>query len=159
MCILVHVCLIYPLFSTYLFYAPPFSSAAYDDDEAITAVVLCRYTLVSNTMLRRNILRRGSAVDKYTSLGADGFRVLMYRYYSQHFTFDELDLPRELASRGVHDPETLPHYLYRDDALRAWRATASYCADMLRLFYAEDDDVITDKELQVNRTPPHSACK
>jgi len=105
--------------------------------------------LVCNTMLRRHILRRGSAVDKYTSIGADGFRTLMSRYYSQQFSFDELDLPHELASRGVHDPELLPHYLYRDDGLRSWRATANYCRDMLRLFYSDDDDVITDNELQV----------
>ena len=101
-------------------------------------------------MLRRHILRRGAAVDKYTSLGADGFRQLMSRYFSQQFSFDELDLPHDLASRGVHDPELLPHYLYRDDGLRAWRATASYCRDMLKLFYTDDDDVITDTELQVN---------
>ena len=102
-------------------------------------------------MLRRNILRRGSAVDKYTSIGADGFRLLMSRYYTRHFSFDELDLPQDLASRGVHDPELLPHYLYRDDALRTWRATASYCRDMLKLFYIDDDDVITDTELQVTK--------
>jgi len=103
-------------------------------------------------MLRRNILRRGTAVDKYTSIGADGFRVLMSRYYTEQFSFDELDLPHELASRGVHDPELLPHYLYRDDGLRAWRATESYCQDLLRLFYSDDRDVITDNELQVNYT-------
>ena len=103
-------------------------------------------------MLRRNVLRRGSAVDKYTSIGADGFRQLMSRYYVERFSFDELDVPGELAARGVHDPELLPHYLYRDDALRAWRATASYCGDMLRLFYAHDDDVAADTELQVNDT-------
>jgi len=101
-------------------------------------------------MLRRNVLRRASAVDKYTSIGADGFRAVMSRYYTQHFSFDELDLPHELAARGVHDPELLPHYLYRDDGLRAWRATARYCNDMLRLFYSDDNDVIADTELQVN---------
>jgi len=101
-------------------------------------------------MLRRYILRRGSAVDKYTSIGADGFRTLMSRYYSEHFSFDELDLPQDLATRGVHDPELLPHYLYRDDGLRSWRATSSYCRDMLKLFYSDDEDVITDTELQVN---------
>jgi len=117
----------------------------------------CRYTLVSNTMLRRNVLRRGSAVDKYTSLGADGLRALMSRYFTARFSFDELDVPHELASRGVHDPDRLPHYLYRDDALRAWRATADYCRDMLRLFYADDQDVVTDTELQVVLTSSHSA--
>ena len=106
---------------------------------------------MSNTLLRRHVLRRGSAVDKYTSIGADGFRLLMSRYYTEHFSFDELDLPQDLASRGVHDPELLPHYLYRDDGLRVWRATAGYCRDMLRLFYADDEDVVTDTELQVGR--------
>lgn len=104
---------------------------------------------MSNTLLRRNILRRGSAVDKYTSIGADGFRLLMSRYYTQQFCFDELDLPLDLASRGLHDPELLPHYLYRDDGMRAWRATSTYCRDMLKLFYGDDDDVASDTELQV----------
>jgi len=41
--------------------------------------------------------------------------------------------------------------LHSTPALRAWRATANYCRDMLRLFYADDQDVVTDSELQVIR--------
>lgn len=100
-------------------------------------------------MLRRHILRRGCAVDKYTAIGADGFRRLMSKYARHEFSFDELDLPHDLAVRGVHDPDLLPNYLYRDDGLRLWRAIATYCSEMLRLFYADDEDVLTDTELQV----------
>jgi hypothetical protein len=104
----------------------------------------------TNTLLRRHILRRGCAVDKYTSIGADGFRQLMSRYIRNRFTFDELDLPADLAARGVDDVGLLPGYFYRDDGLRLWNATATYCSTMLQLFYASDADVIADSELQVS---------
>jgi len=55
--------------------------------------------------------------------------------------------PREsalqTAFRSVHP------FLHSTQALRAWHANADYCRDMLRLFYADDQDVVTDTELQV----------
>jgi arachidonate 5-lipoxygenase len=74
----------------------------------------------------------------------------MSRYVRQRFSFDELDLPLELAERGVDDPDRLPGYFYRDDGLRLWNAISKYCDAMLGLFYADDTDVVTDGELQVS---------
>jgi len=50
----------------------------------------------------------------------------------------------ESPHRSVHP------FLHSTQALRAWR-------DMLRLFYADDQDVVTDTELQVVLTSSHSA--
>ncbi len=100
-----------------------------------------------NTLIRQHVLKKGGAVDKWISLGHEGCRELMKRYFST-FSFDELDLPEDLRQRGVDDPEKLPNYFFRDDGLRLWDAVSTYAQNMLGLFYKSNDDVIMDTELQ-----------
>ena len=107
-----------------------------------------RTTIVSNTLLRQHILKKGSGLDKWTSLGCEGFKVLARRVYKK-LSFTELDFPKELASREVDDPDLLPQYLYRDDALRLWNAIGKYCFSIITLFYKTNDDIAGDPELQV----------
>jgi len=102
---------------------------------------------VTNTLLRRHILRKGCALDKYTSIGSDGFRQLMSKYLKQ-FTFDELDLVKDLEGRGVNDPERLPGYFYRDDGLNLWSCISRYCTGVVSQFYSGNEDVEGDTELQ-----------
>ena len=64
-------------------------------------------------------------------------------------------VPRESALQTAF--RSVQPFLHSTQALRAWRDTANYCRDMLRLFYADDHDVVTDTELQVVLTSSHSA--
>lgn len=57
-------------------------------------------------------------------------------------------LPNDLKRRGVDDPELLPNYPYRDDALLIWNAIRSWVADYVRIYYTSDTDVQGDYELQ-----------
>jgi arachidonate 15-lipoxygenase len=57
-------------------------------------------------------------------------------------------LPKTFAQRGVADTECLPIYPYRDDASLYWQAIQKWVADYLHLYYATDEDVQTDGEVQ-----------
>lgn len=60
--------------------------------------------------------------------------------------FNDLMLPRDLELRGVTSP--LLDYPYRDDALRLWSAIHGWVAAYVALYYASDDEVVGDRELQ-----------
>lgn len=107
-----------------------------------------RYTLPTNTILRKNILKKGGSADRYMSIGADGFKALVKKFYMHHFTFEDLDLPRTLSKKGIDNPEKLPNFYYRDDGLRLWNAISDYCFDVLNIFYKTDEDVQMDSEIQ-----------
>ena len=85
-------------------------------------------------------------MDKWTSLGADGYRALIKACFKQ-FTLDDLDLPRDLAARGVDNHDELPGYFYRDDGLKLWNSLAKFCFKVITHFYKTDDDVREDTEL------------
>ncbi|HMT43428.1 MAG TPA: lipoxygenase family protein [Chakrabartia sp.] len=55
--------------------------------------------------------------------------------------------PQDFATRGVANPATLPHYPYRDDALRVWAAIRGWAADYLAVYYTDDAAVAADTEL------------
>jgi arachidonate 15-lipoxygenase len=63
-------------------------------------------------------------------------------------SFQDLLPPRALRLRGVEDPELLPEYPYRDDALRLWEALHAWVSSYLRIYYAHDGEVEGDRELQ-----------
>ena len=62
---------------------------------------------------------------------------------------NDLDLPSDLAARGVDSSEALPGYYYRDDGLKLWQALAKFCFKVITHFYKTDDDVKEDTELSL----------
>ena len=65
----------------------------------------------------------------------------------QSYVFREAMLPTALKARGVDDPQALPHYPYRDDALLLWNAIREWVSDYVALYYLSDGDVAQDTEL------------
>lgn len=63
------------------------------------------------------------------------------------FDFYGKMLPSELAARNVADPDKLPEYPYRDDALLVWNAIRGWAEQYVRIYYNTDDDVRNDYEL------------
>ena len=53
----------------------------------------------------------------------------------------------DLARRGVLEPEVLPGYWFRDDALALFDAIGEYVTELVGAFYCHDDDVRCDAEL------------
>jgi len=66
----------------------------------------------------------------------------------QNFSFKDHYLPKLLQARGVADAGQLPHYPYRDDALKIWDSIHQWVSDYLGLYYFSDRDVKKDYELQ-----------
>ena len=63
------------------------------------------------------------------------------------YPFDRVMLPETLKARGVDDPDLLPNYPYRDDALLFWGAIHRWVTSYLALYYRSDADVQGDHEL------------
>ena len=64
------------------------------------------------------------------------------------WSFTGSTLKAELASRGVNDPETLPDYPYRDDALLVEGAIREWVESFVRTYYKDGIAVREDVELQ-----------
>lgn len=62
--------------------------------------------------------------------------------------FTENMLPNDLRRRGVDDPELLPNYPYREDALLIWNTIHQWVDNYVSLYYGSDADVVDDYELQ-----------
>lgn len=81
-------------------------------------------------------------------------------------TFASLDfnahmLPNDLRARGVSDPELLPDYPYRDDALLLWEAIERWVTEYLYIYYDNDEAVTKDSEIQswyADIVSPHGGC-
>ncbi len=56
-------------------------------------------------------------------------------------------LPKTFRAKGVDDPDLLPNYPYRDDALLFWNAVHRWVSSYLALYYHSDADVQDDPEL------------
>ena len=105
-------------------------------------------TFAINHSARTSMLAPGGALDKVMAGGADGSLDLIGRAWAE-YRFDRFDLRTDLAARGVGDPELLPHYPYRDDALRLWDEIAGFVGDVLGYYYSDDDDEVRkDWEIQ-----------
>ncbi|PZD70290.1 Arachidonate 15-lipoxygenase [Acaryochloris thomasi RCC1774] len=64
------------------------------------------------------------------------------------FAFNDSMLPKTFAARGVDDPQKLPDYPYRDDALLIWDAIHKWVKSYLEVYYSSDDEVLSDAVLQ-----------
>jgi len=62
--------------------------------------------------------------------------------------FTDNMLPTQLKRRRVDNPELLPHYPYREDALDIWNAIRRWVSDYVDIYYRSDADVLGDYELQ-----------
>ena len=65
---------------------------------------------------------------------------LMKKYF-RTLNLSSYDLPQVLKDRGVDDPEKLPHFYYRDDALKLWDAIKDFVSKMLSIYYQSDEDI------------------
>ena len=65
----------------------------------------------------------------------------------QNYAFNDAMLAHDLKARGVDDPETLPNYPFRDDAMLYWDAIGKWVSGYLSIYYQSDADVQADTEL------------
>jgi arachidonate 15-lipoxygenase len=106
-------------------------------------------TLFINDAALRGLIQPGGTVDKVAA-GTLEASILLSANSAQNypFPFNESSLPLTLKHRGVDDPECLPNYPYRDDALLIWEAIHEWVSNYLKLFYSDDRSVQTDPQIQ-----------
>ncbi|XP_045182594.2 polyunsaturated fatty acid 5-lipoxygenase-like [Mercenaria mercenaria] len=109
------------------------------------------YLLAINHVGIPQLLDRNGYVDKVLTLGSDGMKELI-KHKNMNWRMDiDGDLLSDLKTRGVYDPDNpnlLPHYYYRDDAIKLYECIYSYVRKYLNLYYKSDADVKEDYELQ-----------
>ncbi len=106
-----------------------------------------RFTIAINYAARNQLLVPGGAIDHTMSAAYAGTVELVQRAY-RAWSFDQFDLRTDLRARGVDDVDVLPGYHYRDDALLVWDAIAEHAEGIVARYYASDEDVAADPELQ-----------
>ncbi|MEA3274287.1 MAG: lipoxygenase family protein [Pseudomonadota bacterium] len=104
-------------------------------------------TIEINHQARNTLIVPGGPIDESIAVGSEGSLTLVGREYAQ-WSFEHFDPIAQIQARGVGDPELLPGYQYRDDALAIYQIIRTYVNDLLRFYYRSDDDVCADKELQ-----------
>ncbi|MFM2121493.1 MAG: hypothetical protein RL722_2961, partial [Pseudomonadota bacterium] len=106
-----------------------------------------RGTIEINHAARGSLLAPGGPIDESIAIGAEGSITLVGLAW-ERWSFAATDPLLDLRERGVDDPELLPHYHYRDDALALNEAIRRYVSELLRVFYPDDATVQADTELQ-----------
>ncbi|GBO52520.1 arachidonate 15-lipoxygenase precursor [Pseudanabaena sp. lw0831] len=104
-------------------------------------------TLAINDAAQSGLINAGGTIDSLLA-GTIGSSRALSVHGVKTYNFDEAMLPVALKKRGVDDPNLLPDYPYRDDALLVWDAIATWVKSYLSIYYFNDNDVIRDSELQ-----------
>ncbi|MHC5938617.1 lipoxygenase family protein [Nostoc sp.] len=104
-------------------------------------------TLAINDAAQRILIAPGGGVDRLLSASIDNSRVLAVLGL-QSYGFNNAILRKQFQQRGVDDPNLLPVYPYRDDALLVWDAIHQWVSDYLNLYYTTDEDIQKDTALQ-----------
>ena len=106
-----------------------------------------RFYLFDNELGRVRFINPGGPVERMlggTLQESLGIPLNLYK----NWNIREFTLPKELASRGLDDPEKLSRYPMRDDGLPIWYAIETFVGNYLRLYYKSDEDVAADSEIQ-----------
>jgi arachidonate 15-lipoxygenase len=104
-------------------------------------------TLAINDAAQSGLINAGGTIDSLLAGTITSSRALSVQAVKT-YNFDEAMLPMALKKRGVDDPNLLPDYPYRDDALLVWNAISAWVKSYLSIYYVNDNDVLKDSELQ-----------
>jgi arachidonate 15-lipoxygenase len=106
-------------------------------------------TLFINDAAVKGLINPGGTVDAVLGGTLDeSIRITAEGIQGYPFSFNDSMVPHTFVSRGVDNPEQLPDYPYRDDALLIWEAIHQWVSDYLTLYYPSDQAVLEDPELQ-----------
>ncbi|KAK3750755.1 hypothetical protein QZH41_009316, partial [Actinostola sp. cb2023] len=107
----------------------------------------CRGIFTANTIGGPVLLDEEQSVHKILAFGNQGSHYLTQQA-AQYIDFNDFDLRNNLKRRGVDDTKLLPYYPYRDDGLVIFDVLHKMVTDYINSFYASDDHVVKDVEVQ-----------
>ncbi|KAJ8282019.1 hypothetical protein COCON_G00045380 [Conger conger] len=103
-----------------------------------------RYTLEINSRARAELISFDGVFKKVVSTGGEGLVILAQREY-KFLTYRSLQPNLDFHERGV---TKLKGYYYMEDSLMMWDAIHSFVSGVVSLYYASDNEVLQDSELQ-----------
>ncbi|KAM9326246.1 polyunsaturated fatty acid 5-lipoxygenase [Gastrophryne carolinensis] len=106
-----------------------------------------RFTIAINTKAREQLICECGLFDKANATGGGGHVELVLKAMKE-FTYDSLCFPSSIKLRGMESTEDIPYYFYRDDGMKVWEAISNFVKDVIDVYYASDDTVCGDSELQ-----------
>uniref|UniRef100_A0A3B1K3P5 Arachidonate 5-lipoxygenase a n=1 Tax=Astyanax mexicanus TaxID=7994 RepID=A0A3B1K3P5_ASTMX len=106
-----------------------------------------RFTIAINTKAREQLICENGLFDKANGTGGGG-HVQLVQKAMKTFTYKSLCFPESIKARGMESQEELPYYYYRDDGNKVWEAIKSFVTDMINIYYASDETVQEDEEIQ-----------
>ncbi|XP_067140418.1 polyunsaturated fatty acid 5-lipoxygenase-like isoform X2 [Centruroides vittatus] len=106
-----------------------------------------KYLLSINKLMLEKLLVMGGWIDRVTTIGVRGLSHLIARRFS-NWKFEEINIPKEIESRGVNDPGVLPYYPYRDDATALYDSIFDYVGKIVKNHYDYPEKISQDIELQ-----------
>jgi arachidonate 5-lipoxygenase len=71
-----------------------------------------RSVMAINTLGRKELISKGGISDVTLSIGEGGHIEVIQKFYKK-FTWDMVDIPKDLEKRGLNDREKLPNFHYR----------------------------------------------
>ncbi len=83
----------------------------------------------------RVLISEGGWTDQVMTIGHVGMMEIIRRVWPNWRLDVHGNLPNDLENRGVADPEVLPNYYYRDDALLLWSAIKKYVSAVVNGHY------------------------
>ncbi|KAH9509998.1 Arachidonate 12-lipoxygenase, 12R-type [Bulinus truncatus] len=106
------------------------------------------YIMAINSLAVSELVSDGGWVDRTMNYGNKGMYALVVKKYTDWRLDVDGTLPEDLKRRGLDDPNVLPNYHYRDDAILIYNAISKYVQDYLALYYTSTELVARDHELQ-----------
>jgi arachidonate 15-lipoxygenase len=103
-------------------------------------------TLAINRTGQQTVFSPGGTISVVGAATREVFRAVSIKAVRTQNVRD-LAFPESLKARGVDDPDVLPGFAFRDDALLLWNAIEGWAHDYVDAWYAEDEDIRKDSEL------------
>ncbi|KAL8593844.1 hypothetical protein ACOMHN_065321 [Nucella lapillus] len=106
------------------------------------------YLLAINSRGIRVLVSENGWVDNTMNFGIKGMFELIRRGINTWRLDSHGTLPEDLKRRGLEDPNVLPSYHYRDDALLYYDAIRKYVTSYIHLYYDSPEKLTGDWEIQ-----------
>eukprot|EP00057_Strongylocentrotus_purpuratus_P014192 XP_011668666.1 PREDICTED: allene oxide synthase-lipoxygenase protein-like [Strongylocentrotus purpuratus] len=106
------------------------------------------YLLAINDKAMGDLMGEGGFADAVMNIGAVGMVEIVKRAFATYRLDVEGSLHADLQERGVSDPEVLPNYHYRDDALLLHKAIYCLVEQVVEHHYDTPEKIVGDEELQ-----------
>ncbi|XP_071803746.1 polyunsaturated fatty acid 5-lipoxygenase-like isoform X2 [Asterias amurensis] len=106
------------------------------------------YVIAINSLALKQIVSKGGWVDQAFTVGRIGMLAIIARAAPKWRLDVDGTLPADLRSRGVDDPEVLPKYYFRDDAILLYEAIRKYVTEVVDGHYDTLEKLLVDDEIQ-----------